>query len=83
MTTPVHFATPHTALRRLRNPVTNRYLHLSGEAECTTTGTAYAWSGTHAQALELKRRWNARGREFPFVLTGMAAPKTAQAAEYL
>ena len=58
-------------LRRLMNPVTGHYLHLSGSGE--TDGTALAWSGTREQARNLRAR--AEGQHFPYVLVPLNSEK--------
>lgn len=60
-------------LRRLFNPTTGQYLHLSTTSE--TRGTAYAWSGTHAQARRLQERAQADGQAWPYRI----APLTEKA----
>lgn len=49
---------------RLIDRSTGHYLHLSGRGE--VQGRAYAWSGTRAQARELRRRAIEAGRDWPF-----------------
>jgi hypothetical protein len=61
---------PH--LRRLRNPDTGAWLHLSGQGE--TRDIALAWCGTRDQARTLRERAQARGDDFPFQI----APLTRQ-----
>ncbi|TRD18366.1 hypothetical protein [Palleronia caenipelagi] len=51
----------------LRDPVTGRYLHMSGRG--TTPRRVWAWSGTADQAAAMKRvALNARGEPWPYVL---------------
>lgn len=49
---------------RFMDRSTGNYLHLSGSGD--TQGRAYAWSGTRAQARELRRRAIAAGNDWPF-----------------
>lgn len=60
-------------LRRLYNPTTRAYLHLSGTGE--TPRIDYAWSGTRAQAQTLRDRAKTRGEEFPYRLAPLTAPR--------
>ena len=60
-------------LRRLYNPTTRAYLHLSGTGE--TPRIDYAWSGTKAQAQTLRDRAKTRGEAFPYRLAPLAAQK--------
>ncbi|MGY6704921.1 hypothetical protein [Roseinatronobacter sp.] len=62
-------------LRRLYNPLTGQYLHLSGRGE--TSGTAHAWAGTREQAQTLRARARAAKEPFPFRL----APLIEERAE--
>ena len=43
---------------------TGHYLHISGRGD--TQGRTYAWSGTRAQALELRRRAIEAGHDWQF-----------------
>lgn len=49
---------------RLADPATGARLHLSGRG--VATAQAYAWSGTRAQARELRRRAMAAGEPWPW-----------------
>ncbi len=49
---------------RLVDPATGARLHLSGRG--VATAQAYAWSGTRAQALELRRRAIEAGHDWQF-----------------
>lgn len=60
-------------LRRLYNPLTGQYLHLSGRGE--TSGTTHAWSGTREQAQTLRARARAAKAAFPFRLAPLAAER--------
>lgn len=62
-------------LRRLYNPLTGQYLHLSGSGE--TRGTTHAWAGTRDQAQTLKDRARAKQEPFPYRL----APLTEAGAD--
>lgn len=62
-------------LRRLYNPLTGQYLHLSGRGE--TSGTTHAWAGTREQAQTLRARARTAKEPFPFRL----APLTEERAE--
>lgn len=53
-------------LCRLRDPKTRDYLHLSGAG--VTPSADYAWSGTRKQAAALRRRADACGWPWPFVI---------------
>jgi len=59
-------------MRRLYNPRTGRYLHLSGSGE--TKGTAHAWAGTRDQAEVLRERARITGADFPFFITPLSGP---------
>lgn len=53
-------------LRRLQNPDTGLFLHLSGRGE--VKGTTYAWSGTPTQAEALRAQARANRKPFPYQL---------------
>jgi hypothetical protein len=61
-------------LRRLRNPVTGQFLHLSGQGE--TRDANYAWSGTADQARNLRAQLH-QGQQFPYVLVPFTDSKKA------
>jgi hypothetical protein len=68
-------------LRRLYNPITGKFLHLSGAGE--TDGTANAWSGTPEQARRLRAQ-RYQDQHFAFVLKPLGAGKAAiNEAEHL
>lgn len=69
-------------MRRLWNPVTRNYLHLSGSGE--TQGTAHAWAGTRDQARSLRDRAKTRNQHFPYVLTSLQPARVmANDAEHI
>ena len=61
-------------LRRLYNPLTGQYLHLSGHGE--TSGTIHAWAGTREQAQTLRARARAAKEPFPFRLAPLTEAKS-------
>jgi len=66
-------------LRRLRNPVTGAFLHLSGQGE--TRDQDYAWSGTADQARNLRAK---HAGQFPYLLVPFTdSKKVPSNAEHL
>jgi hypothetical protein len=61
-------------MRRLRNPVTGAFLHLSGQGE--TRDQNYAWSGTADQARNLRAKLH-QGQQFPYLLIPFTDSKKA------
>ena len=59
-------------LRRLMNPTTHKFLHLSGSGE--TDGTALAWAGTREQARRLRAQ-RYQDQHFPYVLVPLNTEK--------
>lgn len=58
------WAYAHPFLRRLQNPVTGEYLHLSGYG--TTPHEDYAWCGVASQARALRKQAEKDGEPFPY-----------------
>lgn len=62
-------------LIRLRDPVTGRYLHLSGSG--ATEGITWAWSGTRDQAARLRAAALRRDEAFPWRVAALKPPPPA------
>lgn len=63
-------------LRRLHNPATGLWLHLSGHGE--TADINYSWRGTRDQAATLRQRATARGDEWPYEIAAMEQVREGQ-----